>query len=89
MRKTLLRITVGAAAAAAAVMSSGVAQAETVNQAPTLDAFNDQWNDAGGHVGYGAASLVSAAVLGVPSAVDFYVSDVTGLTDVEYVADGE
>jgi hypothetical protein len=87
MRKTLLRITVGAAAAAAAVMGSGVAQAaETVpnDQYPTTDAMVQQWNDAGGHIGYGATSLVSAAWVGIPS---WAIANTLGLASgqVDYI----
>ncbi|TWP51541.1 hypothetical protein FKR81_15200 [Lentzea tibetensis] len=85
MRKTLLGALVPVAAIAG-MLGAGTAQADDApNQAPTLDALNDQWNNGGGAIGYGAASMVSAAWLGIPSSAVFYGQDVTGLGDVEYV----
>ena len=84
MRKTLTRtllpigiaaavIGVGAGAASATTpttTAAPVAAVKTpVDQVPTLTSIWAQWNKGGAALGYGAASLISAAWLGAPQSV--------------------
>ncbi|GLZ32494.1 hypothetical protein Lesp02_46820 [Lentzea sp. NBRC 105346] len=84
MRKSLIGA-LAPLAAMAGLVGAGTAQADTPDQAPTLQELNEQWNEGGAAIGGGAAQMVSAAWLGIPDSVLVYGGGPTGLHDVEYV----
>lgn len=70
MNKTRLGI-VGAAALALpfAAPAAALASSGPTDDLPQFTAVWETWNEGGGHVGTGAAELVSSAVIGVPDLV--------------------
>lgn len=83
MRKSVLRVMTpvvlggailgaGSGIASAAAPHEGgnvLPAAKGTDDVPTLNSIWDSWNEGGAHVGYGVASMVSAAWLGVPRSI--------------------
>jgi len=95
VRKTLTRtllpigvaaavIGVGAGAASATTPTATTAPVVTkvvaADKAPTLTSIWQQWNKGGAALGYGAASLVSSAFLGVPQTAVDLVHEAAGMS---------
>ena len=95
MRKTLTRtlVPIGVAAAVIAI-GAGAASATTptittpapsattaapADQFPSLDSIWRQWDKGGAALGYGAASLVSTAFLGIPKTAVDLVHNAAGM----------